>query len=342
MVGSLAAAILLVNNLRDIPGDIVASKMTLAVRLGDRRTRLLYTALVALPFLLLPFAAGLSGRFGGALAFAAIPVAFRPTLRGADRGSGHRPDPRAGRNSHGATGLRAALRRRGRAARMKPWMVVIFAGLTLVAGAVVGTVRGDGSAPEVAASQAESTTTTTIAPPSAFYTEVTADELTADTAPGHVLAQAPATGMPEGAVGTRVLYRSSNAAGEPIVASGLVMVPDSHAPAEGYPVIVWGHSTVGLADGCTPSLDGPPPGLDSATVLAAGYVIVAPDFEGLGTPEVHAYLDGLSAARTMLDAARAARQLDGAAATGAIALWGLQPGRPRGGAGGPGTPELRT
>ncbi|WP_244931261.1 1,4-dihydroxy-2-naphthoate polyprenyltransferase [Nocardioides sp. W7] len=45
-IGALACAILVVNNLRDIPTDTVAGKRTLAVVLGDRRTRLLYVALV--------------------------------------------------------------------------------------------------------------------------------------------------------------------------------------------------------------------------------------------------------------------------------------------------------
>jgi 1,4-dihydroxy-2-naphthoate octaprenyltransferase len=45
-VGALACAILVANNLRDIPTDRVAGKMTLAVRLGDRGTRGLYAALV--------------------------------------------------------------------------------------------------------------------------------------------------------------------------------------------------------------------------------------------------------------------------------------------------------
>ncbi|TNM36301.1 1,4-dihydroxy-2-naphthoate polyprenyltransferase [Nocardioides albidus] len=47
-VGALACAILVANNLRDIPTDRVAGKMTLAVRLGDRRTRGFYALLVAL------------------------------------------------------------------------------------------------------------------------------------------------------------------------------------------------------------------------------------------------------------------------------------------------------
>jgi 1,4-dihydroxy-2-naphthoate octaprenyltransferase len=45
-IGALACAILVVNNLRDIPTDRVAGKRTLAVRLGDERTRGLYALLV--------------------------------------------------------------------------------------------------------------------------------------------------------------------------------------------------------------------------------------------------------------------------------------------------------
>jgi 1,4-dihydroxy-2-naphthoate polyprenyltransferase len=49
-VGSLSSAVLVANNLRDIPTDREAGKITLAVRLGDRRTRLLYQVLLAVPF----------------------------------------------------------------------------------------------------------------------------------------------------------------------------------------------------------------------------------------------------------------------------------------------------
>ena len=45
-IGALACAILVANNLRDIPTDTLAGKRTLAVVLGDRLTRLLYGALV--------------------------------------------------------------------------------------------------------------------------------------------------------------------------------------------------------------------------------------------------------------------------------------------------------
>jgi 1,4-dihydroxy-2-naphthoate octaprenyltransferase len=48
-VGLLSCAVLVANNLRDVPSDTVAGKRTLAVLLGDRDTRVLYAALVVVP-----------------------------------------------------------------------------------------------------------------------------------------------------------------------------------------------------------------------------------------------------------------------------------------------------
>lgn len=45
-VGLLAVALLVINNLRDIPGDTESGKRTLAVRIGDTATRQLYVALL--------------------------------------------------------------------------------------------------------------------------------------------------------------------------------------------------------------------------------------------------------------------------------------------------------
>ena len=45
-IGALACAVLVVNNLRDVPTDTVAGKRTLAVRLGAARTRALFALLV--------------------------------------------------------------------------------------------------------------------------------------------------------------------------------------------------------------------------------------------------------------------------------------------------------
>lgn len=51
-VGCLATALLVANNLRDIPTDRATGKLTLAVRLGDPRTRVLFLALLAIAFAL--------------------------------------------------------------------------------------------------------------------------------------------------------------------------------------------------------------------------------------------------------------------------------------------------
>jgi 1,4-dihydroxy-2-naphthoate octaprenyltransferase len=80
-VGLLATALLVINNLRDIPGDTESGKRTLAVRLGDRKTRLLYVALLVAAFGCVPFVAGLGGRPAGALAFLALPLANKPLVR---------------------------------------------------------------------------------------------------------------------------------------------------------------------------------------------------------------------------------------------------------------------
>ncbi|MFI5780377.1 1,4-dihydroxy-2-naphthoate polyprenyltransferase [Nocardia sp. NPDC051570] len=50
-VGSFSSAVLVTNNLRDIPTDSLTGKTTLAVRLGDTRTRTLHLALLVVPFL---------------------------------------------------------------------------------------------------------------------------------------------------------------------------------------------------------------------------------------------------------------------------------------------------
>ena len=48
-IGALSSAVLVANNLRDIPTDAQSGKVTLAVRLGDARTRVLYQGLLAVP-----------------------------------------------------------------------------------------------------------------------------------------------------------------------------------------------------------------------------------------------------------------------------------------------------
>lgn len=80
-VGCLATALLVINNLRDIPTDTVSGKRTLAVKLGDQRTRVLYVVLMALPYVCLPFIAGASSRIWAVVAFLAIIPAQVPVLK---------------------------------------------------------------------------------------------------------------------------------------------------------------------------------------------------------------------------------------------------------------------
>jgi 1,4-dihydroxy-2-naphthoate octaprenyltransferase len=80
-VGFLATALLVINNLRDIPGDTMSGKRTLAVRLGDARTRWLYVALLVGAVVMVPIVAAVGDRAGAALALAAIPLARRPVIR---------------------------------------------------------------------------------------------------------------------------------------------------------------------------------------------------------------------------------------------------------------------
>lgn len=83
-VGCLATALLVANNLRDIPTDADTGKMTLAVRLGDGRTRRLFVLLLAAPFVL-AVAASFT-RPWALLALLALPLAAAaivPVTRGA-------------------------------------------------------------------------------------------------------------------------------------------------------------------------------------------------------------------------------------------------------------------
>lgn len=80
-VGLLATALLVVNNLRDIPGDTESGKRTLAVRLGDRRTRALYVAMLVATFVCIPVVAGVFDRAPAALALVGVVLARIPVLR---------------------------------------------------------------------------------------------------------------------------------------------------------------------------------------------------------------------------------------------------------------------
>ncbi|MFE6919986.1 1,4-dihydroxy-2-naphthoate polyprenyltransferase [Nocardia sp. NPDC057663] len=74
-VGAFSSAVLVANNLRDIPTDTEAGKVTLAVKLGDARTRTLHLVLLAAPFVIsLALIASTPWALAGLLA---LPLAIR-------------------------------------------------------------------------------------------------------------------------------------------------------------------------------------------------------------------------------------------------------------------------
>jgi acetyl esterase/lipase len=132
--------------------------------------------------------------------------------------------------------------------------------------------------------------------------------------PGTLLRQEP---LPEALVlenagsGVRILYASQGWDDRAVAASGDVLFPKGEAPAGGWPVLAWSHGTVGVADSCAPSFSGRSE-RDTDYLnkwLESGYAIVSADYEGLGTPGMHAYLHCRSEAYGVIDAVRAAREL---------------------------------
>ncbi len=75
--GSLSCALLVTNNLRDVPTDRLVGKKTLAVRLGVERTRVFYVILIAASFVSLIGASFDRGEISFGLL--AVPVAVAPT-----------------------------------------------------------------------------------------------------------------------------------------------------------------------------------------------------------------------------------------------------------------------
>lgn len=104
-------------------------------------------------------------------------------------------------------------------------------------------------------------------------------------------------------------YKMLGQSGQEVQATSLVFTPNTPPPVGGWPIVVWAHGTTGVADACAPSKAA----LADSTkdliskLLAADYVVVAPDYEGLGTPGIHPFLNVKSEAFSITDAVVAAR-----------------------------------
>jgi alpha-beta hydrolase superfamily lysophospholipase len=162
------------------------------------------------------------------------------------------------------------------------------------------------------------------AEPDPFY----APPAEASSTPGILLRREPFDRrVPPGARAWRMLYTTTNAADRPAVASALVLVSGRPAGAP-RPVIAWTHGTTGVVPGCAPSLLNDPfayvPALQP--LLDEGWIYVATDYVGQGTPGPHPYLIGEGEARSALDSVRAVRRMADLGGGTRTVVWGHSQG----------------
>lgn len=146
--------------------------------------------------------------------------------------------------------------------------------------------------------------------------------------PGGVVRVEAAAGAPLGATAWRILFRSTDLHGDPVLNSGMLVVPSGAAPPGGRTIVSWGHPTTGSAEKCAPSRSVDPyiwmEGLPE--LLKRGYAVVSTDYTGMGVPGPDSYLVGETEGRNVLDAARAARDLLDTGASDRVLLWGHSQG----------------
>lgn len=119
-----------------------------------------------------------------------------------------------------------------------------------------------------------------------------------------------ALSLPDAGSAEQILYTSTDWRNSEhiITVSGAIFFPKGKPPEGGWPLIGWAHGTTGIADVCAPSLQ-PRSNRDKAYLgawLRKGFAIVATDYQGLGTPGVHPYLQFRAEGYSVLDSLRAA------------------------------------
>ena len=150
---------------------------------------------------------------------------------------------------------------------------------------------------------------------------------TAAQSPRYLISASPMTDAPSGIQAWRIQYWTTNGSGQRFAATGIVAAPMEAIPPRPRRVIAWTHGAWGVAEKCAPSLSPNffeySAGMDA---VRSGYVVVAPDYIGLGSPTMHPFLVGPDTANAVLDAVRAAREIPGAAAGSSFAVWGESQG----------------
>ena len=178
--------------------------------------------------------------------------------------------------------------------------VGLVAGLALVATALTGS----------AATSAAAATDDFYTPPG-----------TVTGAPGTVLKAEPTTFyldplrlLRAPARAQRLMYVSSDVDGDPTAVTGTLLRSKKRWWGPGRrPLVSFAVGTQGMADRCAPSRQLAAgteyEGLFIKGFLARGYDVVVSDYEGLGTPGTHRYVNTIALGRNVLDAARAAKRV---------------------------------
>ena len=148
--------------------------------------------------------------------------------------------------------------------------------------------------------------------------------------PGQLLRAEPYDGdLPPGLTAQRILYTTTADDGVPGLASAVVAVP-AEPTGRPIPLIAWAHGTVGVARACAPSLGRhavTPEGMPAMDSLARnGWGMVATDYIGQGTEGAFPYLIGQGEGRSVLDAVRAAHQLEHLDLSPETVIWGHSQG----------------
>ena len=151
--------------------------------------------------------------------------------------------------------------------------------------------------------------------------------------------ETPADSPPNAAESVVMTYKMKGITGKETQATALVFTPKTAPPAGGWPIVVWAHGAVGVADVCAPStkslITSSFLGEDRTTynlidsLVKEGYVVVAPDYEGLGEPsgkEMHPFLNVKSEAYSITDAVVATKSWLGNKASRKWAVAGISQG----------------
>lgn len=142
-----------------------------------------------------------------------------------------------------------------------------------------------------------------------------------------LVSSTPVAGAPAGASAYRIVYRTTTGRGAPAQATGIVIIPNA-PPRGGRDTVAWTHGTTGIADACAPSANSWRFSIIAglAPLIQRGYIVVAPDYIGLGSAGTHPFLVGDDTAHAVLDAVRAAREAPRASASGRFVVWGESQG----------------